>query len=186
MIQGRDIVVLVYLSVHSGPWTVRSLASELEFPHAATQRSLKSLQDARLTFKLGKRSIASEVAIPRAGEFLIHAVKYVFPPVFVGESRGIATAWDAPPLREKLTARGEMRMPIVWPYALGDERGEGIQPVHESVPRIAVKFGGKTREILSLVDAIRYGPSRVSQMATAELERRFHIHTQADEHAHIA
>jgi hypothetical protein len=160
MIQGRDIVVLICLSTRGDhDWTVRSLASELGLAAAGVQRSIKNLESAGLMFNPPDRNFKPQVLRENAASFLIHAVHPYFPPVYLGDNvRGVAAASFASPLREMTSKAGETVSPLVWPYALGEDLGTAIQPLHESVPRIALAHPepGGAGELLALVDAIRY------------------------------
>jgi hypothetical protein len=68
-------------------------------------------------------------------EFLVHAVKYVFPPERGGVTRGLPTAHSAPPLRRHFRATSEM--PVVWADPEGTVRGEALEPLYRSVPHAA-------------------------------------------------
>ncbi|MFY9488518.1 MAG: hypothetical protein WAP35_07485 [Solirubrobacterales bacterium] len=173
MIKGRDIVVLICLATRDGQnWTIRSLADELGLAPAGVQRSIKNLLLAGLMFKSHRYGESPWVARDRAASFLIHAVRPYFPPVFLGDGvRGVAAASDAPPLRALLTPGDGAQPPLVWPYALGDQLGTAIQPLHESVPYIALSHHrpGGAGELLALVEAIRYVPNARIQTMAAEL-----------------
>ena len=54
------------------------------------------------------------MALAQADEFLAHGLRYVFPARFKGESRGVPTAWAAPPLQALLTAT-DAPAPV-WPH----------------------------------------------------------------------
>jgi len=102
-------------------------------------------------------------------EFLVHAVKYVFPPERGGISRGLPTAHSAPPLRQRFRATSEM--PTVWADPEGTVRGETLEPLYPSVPQ-AARSDGELYEWLALVDAVRAGRARERELAIAELQRR--------------
>ena len=97
-------------------------------PAASIHRSVRRLTDAGLLDTNGRRVNASQ-----AEEFLVHGVKYVFPPVRGGETRGIPTAWSASPLAGELAPTTEL--PPVWPDPMGEIRGIALQPLHCSAPR---------------------------------------------------
>lgn len=102
-------------------------------------------------------------------EFLIHGVKYAFPPDRGGLTRGLPTAYAAAPLRKMISQPKEP--PPVWPDPEGDVRGYEFSPLYKSVPRAALK-DSKLYEILALVDAIRYGRAREREIAVRELKAR--------------
>jgi len=164
MPKGQDVVILLKLCRDPREWTVRSLASELGLPHAAVQRSLQRLDAARLYDARRRRTNVS-----RAEEFLVHAVKYLFPPAFQGEGRGIPTAWGAEPLRAALAPQTDL--PPIWPDSKGKQRGLVLEPVHHSVAAIA-RRDRDLGEALALLDGIRAGDARVSRLAAKLLSER--------------
>jgi predicted transcriptional regulator len=72
--KGQDVIVLLKLRRARDAETVRSLSAALGLPHAAVQRSLKRLESAGLYDAKRRR-----VNRARAEEFLVHAVKFMFP-----------------------------------------------------------------------------------------------------------
>ncbi len=104
-------------------------------------------------------------------EFLLHGLRYVFPPERGGETRGIPTAHAAPPLAQKLSRHASRDLPPVWPDANGDSRGLEFSPLYRSAPH-AAKRDPVLYELLALVDAVRGGRARERQIAGDELKRR--------------
>jgi hypothetical protein len=164
MLKGEDIVVLLKLMAGAPGWTVRSLEAEIGIPRSVIQRSLVRLEQAGLLAE-GRRRVNEG----RAEELLIHGVKYVFPPVRGGETRGVPTAWAAPPLQEKLAESAEL--PPVWPDPLGTVRGLALEPIHDSVPEIS-RHDRPLTELLALIDGIRLGDARVRGLAEELLRER--------------
>lgn len=164
MVQGQDVVVLLKLALQPDDPTIRRLSAELGLPHAAVQRSLGRLKEAGLYDPARRR-----VSLARADEFLVHAVKYLFPAEFHGEGRGIATAWAAEPLRNELAP--PTGLPPVWPDPHGNERGLVLEPIHPSVPEVA-RRDPDLGALIGLVDAIRAGDPRVAGLAADMLTRR--------------
>jgi len=158
------VVVLLKLGGASADWTVRSLAEEIHIPRSVVHRSLGRLASSGLFDSKRRR-----VNVGQAEEFLVHAVKYVFPPVFGGQSRGVPTAWAAAPLVEQLA--GSTDPPPVWPDALGVQRGIALQPLHPAAPSIA-REDPALGELLALIDALRIGDARVRGLATDLLRER--------------
>lgn len=101
-------------------------------------------------------------------EFLLHGVRYAFPPQRSGVTRGVVTSYAAPPLAESFSV-GEL--PPVWPDPKGDTRGEGLAPLYRSVP-MAARANPQLHEWLALVDAVRTGRARERALASNELTRR--------------
>jgi len=107
--------------------------------------------------------------ISQAEEFLVHAVKYLFPPELNGETRGVPTAWAAAPLAGELALQNDL--PPVWPDPHGRRRGIAITPLHPAVPGLAQR-DPDLAERLALVDAIRMGDLRIRNLAAKLLSQR--------------
>ena len=104
-------------------------------------------------------------------EFLIHGLRYVFPVVMGGLTRGIPTSFAAPPVAEFISFDKE-NIPV-WPDALGEKLGYGVEPLHPSAP-MAARQDARLYEILALIDALREGRTRERQIAEDELLKRIH------------
>lgn len=102
-------------------------------------------------------------------EFLVHGVKYAFPPKRGALTRGMPTGYAAPPLNKVIV--GSSEPPPVWPFAEGTVRGEEFEPLYPSVPRAAAR-DSRLYELLALVDAVRDGRARERNLAAKELESR--------------
>ncbi len=164
VLKGEDIVVLLKLAVSPADWTVRSLETEISIPRSGIHRSIVRLAASGLLDSDRRRPNLS-----RAEEFLVHGSKYVFPPVFGGETRGTPTAWSAPPLLEELAESGDL--PLVWPDARGLVRGTGLEPLHSAAPEIA-RRDPALAELLALVDGVRLGDARVRSLGARLLHER--------------
>lgn len=164
VLSGQDIVVLLKLAGQDEPWTVRSLEADLEIPRAGVHRSLQRLSAAGL-YDLKRR----RTNLSQAEEFLVHAVKYLFPPELSGETRGTPTAWAAQPLSQELAPQSDL--PPVWPDPDGRQRGIALAPLHPAVPQLA-RRDPELGERLALIDAIRMGDARVRSLATKLLGQR--------------
>jgi hypothetical protein len=95
-------------------------------------------------------------------EFLIHGVKYSFPPDIGSMTRGIPTGFASPALRDNFSYAPDNL--YVWPYSKGHERGISFSPLYKSIPELAMK-DEKLYAALGLVDAIRLGRARESNLA---------------------
>lgn len=171
MLKGQDILVLLRLLDESGDWTVRSLGGSVDLDPAGVHRALRRLRDVRLVD--GERP---RVNRSNAEEFLLHGFKYLFPVRHGGLSRGVATAWAAPPLNDELAPDNEP--PPVWPHARGRVRGVAIYPIDDRVPELA-QSDPRLAEQLALLDAIRLGEGRVRSLATRHLAQRLRAATSA-------
>jgi DNA-binding transcriptional MocR family regulator len=164
MFKGEDVVVLLKLGSADPGWTIRMLAEETGISRSAVHRSLKRLAVAGLWDERHRR-----VNLTQAEEFLVHAVKYVFPAAVEGESRGIPTAWAAQPLVDRIASSESL--PPVWPDPRGRVRGLALRPLHEAVPA-AARRDPELGERLALVDGLRLGDARVRGVARTLLVER--------------
>ena len=102
-------------------------------------------------------------------EFLLHGLKYVFPPERGELTRGVPTSYAAAPL-SSMIAPGNEPSPV-WPYAEGKQRGIAFEPLYRTAP-IAALGDPSFYEYLALADALRDGRVRERKVAEAELRRR--------------
>jgi len=163
----NSLDVLVLLKIHAcgdKPWTQSSLASELEVSQSQVHASLRRATAARLYSPMAKRISRQALA-----EFLIHGVKYAFPPSYGGITRGIATSYAAAPLRDLIVQPDTP--PPVWPHPEGTIRGCEFQPVDKRAARAALK-DKELYELLVLLDAIRDGRPRETKLAAGILNQR--------------
>lgn len=164
----QDVVILLKLVALSGEqWTYQRLAVELLISQSEAHAGVRRLVAARL---MSNPTIATGRPIRAALlEFLIHGVKYAFPPKRGALTRGIPTGYAAPPLNAVIMGSNEP--PPVWPYAEGTARGEEFEPLYPTVPFAALR-DSRLYELLALVDAIRDGRARERNLASKELESR--------------
>ena len=102
-------------------------------------------------------------------EFLVHGLKYVFPPQRGELTRGVPTSYAAPPL-SRLIARGPEPIPV-WPFPEGTVRGIAFEPLYGSVPFAALRDPG-LYELLAIADALREGRARERKIAEEQLRQR--------------
>lgn len=164
-LKSQDVVILLKLvALGEGQWSYASLAADLFMStsevHAGIKRAVAArLIDVQRGFPL-KKSLE---------EFLIYGVKYAFPPVHGGLTRGLPTGYAAPPLRDIISQPAEL--PPVWPDVEGKTRGYEFSPLYKSVPKAAAKDTA-LYELLAIVDAIRDGRAREREIAIKELKSR--------------
>ena len=140
---------------------IARLAADLSLSPSQVHLSLKRLERLRLIEAPSGRPILRAVE-----EFLLHGVKYVFPARRGEATRGVPTAYAAPPLKGQIVDSGDL--PPVWPDPEGAVRGITLEPLHKTVPKAARK-DPVLYELLALVDALRDGRAREWQVATREL-----------------
>ena len=159
-----DILVLLKIvAIGARPWNQSSLANELCVAQSQVHASLKRAEAARL-ISPSKRIFRQALA-----EFLIHGVKYAFPPSRGGMTRGIVTGYAAPPLRDLILQPDDA--PPVWPYAEGTVRGCEFEPLDARAPEAALN-DPELYTLLVLVDAIRDGRPRETKLAADILKER--------------
>lgn len=165
ILKPQDIVVLLkIIATPNREWTYSLISYELFISKSQIYFSIQRAAAARLIHPETKKPFIRSVE-----EFLIHGVKYAYPLQKGETTRGIKTTYAAPPLSELIYSPNE-RIPV-WPYSQGDARGYAIEPLHKNVPK-AVLIDSVLYEMLSLVDAIREGKPRETEIAIEELKKR--------------
>jgi hypothetical protein len=169
MLKPQDLLVLLKLATHPPSWTFDSIAHELNLSQSSVHRSVQRAANSGLYDPRSR-----EVKPTALFEFLIHGVKYVFPPEWEGEARGIPTAWAAPPLSKAFPHQGG-NIPV-WPDSEGKARGIALEPLHPAVVG-TVRWEKERRkeklwELLSLLDGIRIGNAREREWAEKEMKKR--------------
>jgi hypothetical protein len=174
----QDVVILLKLvarenqqgatgtrgAFESPSWTYHGLAYDLFLSPSEVHAGIHRAAEAGLLI------MSKRVPVIRAmEEFLIHGIKYVFPPRRGGMTRGLATSYAGPPLDQLFMKTAEP--PPVWPFPEGPTRGTEFSPLYKTVPKAAVR-DQKLYEMLVLVDAIRDGRARESELAIMELRKR--------------
>ncbi len=167
MLKPQDIVILLKLvALGSAHWSYSELASQLGMSASEVHAAIKRCLSAQLAIK------QDQIIRPNHRnllEFLVHGLRYVFPPERGELTRGMATAYAAKPLIHYFA--GSTEPPPIWPDAEGDTRGITLKPLYKSVP-FAAKNDRQLYELLALADAIRVGRARERQLAIRELTAR--------------
>jgi hypothetical protein len=145
-------------------WSYPALSHELSMSASEVQAGAKRAAAARLMDMDRKIPLKSNIL-----EFLIHGVKYAYPPDRGGITRGMPTGYAAQPLRDLIMQPDEP--PPVWPDSEGQVRGYEFSPLYSSVPH-ACRVDQKLYELLALVDAIRDGRARERKNAIKEVQLR--------------
>src|ERR1700674_2307342 len=111
-------VVLKIVAANSERAPYSSLAAELAMSpsevHACVQR-------AQLCHLLHGPRLKNRPNYSALEEFLVHGLKYVFPPERGELTRGVPTSYAAEPLRGAIVQGSKPRP--VWPYEFGKQRG---------------------------------------------------------------
>ena len=148
-----------------------ALGPSLTYPQLAVGLSL-SLSEAHGAVK---RAQAAGLLLsdrqpnrPAILEFVVHGVRYAFPPVRGGITRGMPTAHAVPPLVELIVQDND---PVpVWPDPQGEARGASFKPLYRGAPK-AAREDTKLYQCLSLIDALRGGRARERKLAKEHLTR---------------
>lgn len=98
-------------------------------------------------------------------EFAVHGAKYVFPADRLPVAVGVPTSHSAPAFAGVFAPGSD---DWVWPHPNGSVRGQGLEPLHPSVPFAAMQ-DAKLYEMLALFDALRVGRARERGMALKRL-----------------
>lgn len=166
MIKPQDIVVLLkILAAGNKRPSYAQLAVDLFMSPSEVHASIRRARAARLIHgpELGDRVNAKSLE-----EFLVHGIKYAFPPEKGGMTRGVPTASAAEPLSHKMTQEDPVP---VWPFEHGPKRGYAFLPLYKKAPQAALK-DSKLYQLLALVDALRDGSARERELAKHELVAR--------------
>ena len=181
ILKPQDIVILLKLVVideqssdggvlnsrNGGHWTYNSLAHDLFMSPAEVHAGVARAVKAGLMNLQQRRPV-----IKALEEFLIHGVRYAFPPDRGGMTRGLPTSFAGPPLNREFAIVDEP--PPVWPNPEGPVRGLAFSPLYKTASQSA-HLDPRLYELLVLVDAIRDGRAREMAMAIKELKRRLGI-----------
>ena len=166
MLKPQDVVILSVIVLEGAKkWTVNSLAHRVHMSPSEVHASLVRTGASQLYNPRCKRVISTSFE-----EFLIHGLKYAFPPFRGTIIRGIPTAYAAPPLRNKLIISDLEPLPA-WPWPQGETRGYEFLPIYKSVPSASIK-DNDFYEFMALIDALTMGRARDSELAIMEIKLR--------------
>jgi hypothetical protein len=170
VLKPQDVFVVLKLVAKASPhWTYVQLANELFMSVAEINAGVRRAIQAGLVAPAESKKQSPRPVRKALEEFLVHGLKYAYPPDRGELTRGMPTAYAAPPLESRLSPSSEP--PPVWPDPEGRVRGYSFSPLYKSVPKAAV-VDRKLYELLALVDAIRDGRARDKDLATKELYAR--------------
>ena len=166
----QDVVVVLKLSAYPDVRPPISIvANDLSLSPSEVHGAIGRLRASRLLHGPGLRDRPNITALE---EFLIHGLKYAFPAEHGHVTRGIQTSYAAAPLKSQIAMSNDL--PPVWPWAEGDTRGVGLEPLYRKVPEAALR-DSELYELLALVDAIRDGRARERRIAEQNLVRRLRM-----------
>ena len=145
------------------------LAKELGISPSEISCSLERCRIAKLIDNTKKR-----VNILSFQDFMIHGLKYVYPPLPGAITRGMPTAFSAEPINSKISQGQDS---YVWPSKDGTHRGRAIDPLYRTVPEACSKDKA-LYELLVIADTLRMGRVRELEIAIEELKNRLDHYAQ--------
>jgi hypothetical protein len=187
LLKPQDVVVLLKLALQNQSSTLSALGAQLGISASEVHGAMNRASSATLLDLDQRRPRVRNLL-----EFLEHGIRYVFVSRRGEITRGVPTAFSAPPLSDRLwrplpefdniltraaaNAAGVPQVtapavPLVWPHPEGEVRGEGFEPLYPSVVDAARK-DVKLYECLALVDAVRVGGAREKKLAIDLLTER--------------
>ncbi|MEW8474562.1 MAG: hypothetical protein AB2652_17590 [Candidatus Thiodiazotropha endolucinida] len=149
-------------------FSVRGLEASLGISKSEVNASIQRSYQTGLAMK-DRKSGYPKANVRSLLEFIAHGLKYVFPAKPGAMVRGIPTAAAAPVLQGELISASDYI--CVWPDPHGSDMGQALSPLFRSVPH-AVRRDPELYATLALVDAIRLGKPRESNLARQLLEKR--------------
>jgi hypothetical protein len=168
--QGQDIALLLKLAIQTEPQVPsKDLAVSLFISPSEVSKALKRCVDSGLLYLASGEKRVNRSALM---EFLVHGLKYVFPPGKGPLVRGVPTASAAEPLKSRLLEDDEP--PAVWPFGEGKVRGLSLAPLYKGAPKAAL-LDPKFYKVLALCDAIRSGRIRERNLAVELLRKEINV-----------
>ncbi len=159
----QDLVILLKIATKGKEnWYMKDLSQELNISASEISESLNRSMISGLIASDKRRLMKGALL-----EFLQYGLRYVFPQKPGSIVRGMPTAHSALPLSNLI----QQNEPFVWPWARGEHRGQGIEPLYPSVPEACHK-DYRLYELLALTDALRLGKAREQSLAITELKKR--------------
>lgn len=149
-----DLAVALQLTLTPDA-TYSELAQSVGISTGGAHKAVTRLQKTRLLGQ-GSRKPNPQALI----EFLIHGVPNSFPAEFGAPTKGVPTAYSAPPLKDKINSDQDM----VWPSGTGKTYGQSITPLVPSAPELPAANPALYR-LLTLTDALRAGRARERELA---------------------
>ncbi|ESS71860.1 hypothetical protein MGMO_86c00200 [Methyloglobulus morosus KoM1] len=164
----QDLLVLFkLLAPNTSLLTYAELSTLLAISASELHASIRRAKLARLI--LSEPDEAVRLDKKSLKEFILYGARYVFPATYGSITRGIPTAYAAPPLVNLIMQPDEL--PPVWPTPQGTTRGVAFYPLYPTAP-VAAEKDNFLYENLTLFDAIRGGAARERELAANLLSER--------------
>ena len=159
----QDVVVLLkVIALNNDNWQQIPLAYSLKMSQSEVSQSVARSKYAGLLDDSGKKVMRQALY-----DFLQYGLAVVFPAKPGAMVRGIPTAHSTAPLNKEVSSGDN----YVWPFAKGNVRGLGINPLYSTVPQAALD-DEQLHVLLALADALRVGKAREKKTALQELNSR--------------
>ena len=159
----QDVVVLLkVIALNNDNWQQIPLAFSLKMSQSEVSQSVARSKYAGLLDDSGKKVMRQALY-----DFLQYGLAVVFPAKPGAMVRGIPTAHSTAPLNKEVSSGDN----YVWPFAKGNVRGLGINPLYSTVPQAALD-DEQLHVLLALADALRVGKAREKKIALQELNSR--------------
>ncbi len=164
MLKPQDVALLIKILARKSikNWRQVDIAVELEISQGEIAKALARLNKAGLV-------IDKRVNRSAALEFIIHAVKYVFPVELGQLATGVPTAISAPAHKNSVVHSGDDV--FVWPSLKGKVRGQVIVPFYPKLAEAALK-DEEFYSMMSALEIVRMGRIRERKAAEKFLERK--------------
>lgn len=166
----QDVITVVRLSLsqdESSTWSFVRLGEALALSpseaHGSVQRGITCGLISREFDELQTNRVALM-------DFLVHGIRYVFPPLFGPIVQGVRTTAYVRPLSDYFPM--DVTTMVVWPDPEGSDRGISLCPLYPTVP-LAARRDQRLHEALALVDAIRAGSARERELGIKLLQEYF-------------
>ncbi len=157
-IKPQDVIIMMKL-VSQPEMVQKELAQQLQISQAEISHALMRLKNSHLLNSSGR--VIKEACI----EFLVHAVKYIFPVNMSSPAIGIPTSFAHPKFKYIKYDNDEV---LVWPYAEGKVKGISLLPIYPTLPEACLK-DKNLYKLSSFVEMIRAGRARERNIAEKEL-----------------
>lgn len=162
MIKRQDILILATLM--GGQYANLSfaqLSGKAKLSVSETFAAVRRLRDSTIL------NDARQINRSNAREFLLHALRYIFP-VRYGDrnTSGIPAAYAAPIASAEFSVTGDIP---VWPFAGGDTVGRCLEPIYPTAP-VAAASDRAIYDNLAIIDMLRGGRLRERAFATRMIE----------------
>ena len=158
-IKPQDILLLLKLATSPG-LSQKNLADQLQVSQAEISHGFKRLKNAQLINAQGR--IIKEACI----EFLVHAVKYIYPAQLGSPALGLPTAFAHPEF--KFTKYGPEDV-MVWPHPEGKVKGVALFPIYPTLTQACVS-DRTLYKLASFVEMIRAGRTRERKIGAEKLQ----------------